>query len=43
MSADLVLRNGRFTTLDRSNPTARKARFTDGEREGVHRLFQSSG
>jgi predicted amidohydrolase YtcJ len=30
MSADLILRNGRFTTLDRSNPTAIAVAITDG-------------
>jgi predicted amidohydrolase YtcJ len=30
MSADLILRNGRFTTLDRSNPTALAVAITDG-------------
>jgi predicted amidohydrolase YtcJ len=29
MSADLILRNGRFTTLDRSNPTALAVAITD--------------
>src|SRR5262245_9641138 len=30
MSADLILKNGRFTTLDRSNPTASAVAITDG-------------
>jgi predicted amidohydrolase YtcJ len=30
MSADLILRNGRFTTLDRSNPTASAVAITNG-------------
>jgi predicted amidohydrolase YtcJ len=30
MSADLILRNGRFTTLDRSNPAAAAVAITDG-------------
>jgi predicted amidohydrolase YtcJ len=30
MSADLILRNGRFTTLDRSNPAATAVAITDG-------------
>src|SRR5260221_8320085 len=30
MSADLVLRNGGFTTLDRSNPTATAVAITAG-------------
>src|ERR1700747_3166091 len=30
MSADLVLRNGSFTTLDRSNPTATAVAITGG-------------
>src|SRR3984893_14333337 len=30
MGADLVLRNGRFTTLDRSNPTASAVAITNG-------------
>ena len=30
MSADLILRNGRFTTLDRSNPVAAAAAITNG-------------
>jgi hypothetical protein len=30
MSADLILRGGRFTTLDRSNPTAAAVAITDG-------------
>jgi hypothetical protein len=30
MGADLVLRNGRFTTLDRSNPTATAVAITAG-------------
>ena len=34
MSADLILRNGRFTTLDRSNPTASAVAIT---RWRVHR------
>ena len=30
MSADLILKNGRFTTLDRSNPSACAVAITDG-------------
>src|SRR6476646_1138124 len=30
MSADLILRNGRFTTLDRSNPTASAVAIENG-------------
>ena len=30
MSADLILRNGRFTTLDRSNPTASAVAIANG-------------
>ena len=30
MSADLILKNGRFTTLDRSNPTASAVAITNG-------------
>ena len=30
MSADLILKNGRFTTLDRSNPSASAVAITDG-------------
>jgi predicted amidohydrolase YtcJ len=30
MSADLILRSGLFTTLDRSNPTATAVAITDG-------------
>ena len=30
MSADLILRNGRFTTLDRSNPAASAVAITNG-------------
>jgi predicted amidohydrolase YtcJ len=30
MSADLILSNGRFTTLDRSNPTATAMAITNG-------------
>ena len=32
MGADLVLRNGGFTTLDRSNPTATVVAITHDER-----------
>jgi predicted amidohydrolase YtcJ len=30
MTADLILRNGRFTTLDRANPAAIAVAITDG-------------
>ena len=30
MSADLILRNGRFTTLDRANPIANAVAITTG-------------
>jgi predicted amidohydrolase YtcJ len=30
MRADLILKNGRFTTLDRSSPSASAVAITDG-------------
>src|SRR5258708_24676100 len=46
MSADLVLRNGGFTTLDRSNPTATAVAITAGVFTAVGRdsdVMQSAG
>jgi predicted amidohydrolase YtcJ len=46
MSADLVLRNGRFTTLDRSNPTASAVAITTGVFTAVGRdsdVMRSAG
>ena len=46
MSADLVLRNGGFTTLDRSNPTATAVAITGGVFTAVGRdsdVMQSAG
>src|SRR5260370_10443740 len=46
MSADLVLRNGGFTTLDRSNPTATAVAITAGVFTAVGRdreVIQSAG
>jgi predicted amidohydrolase YtcJ len=37
MSADLILRNGRFTTLDRSNPAASAVAITNGAFTAVGR------
>lgn len=37
MSAELILRNGRFTTLDRSNPTARAVAIENGRFTAVGR------
>ena len=37
MTADLILRNGRFTTLDRSNPTATAVAITGGVFSAVGR------
>jgi hypothetical protein len=37
MSADLILRNGRFTTLDRSNSTATAVAITGGVFSAVGR------
>ena len=37
MIADLILRGGRFTTLDRSNPTATAVAITDGRFTAVGR------
>jgi predicted amidohydrolase YtcJ len=37
MTADFVLRSGRFTTLDRSNPTATAVAITDGRFTAVGR------
>ena len=31
MKANLILRNGHFTTLDRSNPSASAVAITDGQ------------
>ncbi len=46
MSADLILKNGLFTTLDRSNPTATAAAITDGVFTSVgrdHDVMQLAG
>ena len=46
MSADLILRNGRFTTLDRSNPTANAVAITEGVFTAVGRdsdVMRSAG
>jgi len=37
MTADFILRSGRFTTLDRSNPTATAVAITDGRFTAVGR------
>src|SRR5258708_1402727 len=37
MTADFILRSGRFTTLDRSNPTATAGAVTDGRFSAVGR------
>jgi len=37
MTADFILRSGRFTTLDRSNPTATAVAITDGRFTSVGR------
>ncbi len=37
MTADFILRSGRFTTLDRSNPTATAVAITDGRSTSVGR------
>src|SRR5260370_13209740 len=37
MTADLILRSGRFATLDRSNPTATAVAIADGRFTGVGR------
>jgi predicted amidohydrolase YtcJ len=37
MTADVILRRGRFTTLDRSNPTATAVAITDGRFTAVGR------
>ena len=43
MSADLILRNGRFTTLDRSSPTATAVAVTDGLFAAVGRETEVMG
>jgi predicted amidohydrolase YtcJ len=46
MTADLFLRNGRFTTLDRSNPTATAVAITGGVFSAVgrdHDIMQEKG
>jgi predicted amidohydrolase YtcJ len=46
MSADLILRNGRFTTLDRGNPTATAVAITGGVFSAVgrdHDVMQDKG
>jgi predicted amidohydrolase YtcJ len=46
MSADLILKNGLFTTLDRSNPTATAVAITDGVFTAVgrdHDVMQHAG
>src|ERR1700691_5802154 len=46
MSADLILKNGLFTTLDRSNPAATAVAITDGVFTAVgrdHEVMQLAG